>query len=187
MADMNEVIAEAVTREEMVMYDDAALNDIKKFTVEELYSKLDEELTQKCKPSISDIQLLHTSKNIILYLSELYRRCVPWPELLDWWEYDVVLCECQIGNCEFTALMENVEHFTLYKKMQPDELRNVSGCCVRCRTNKEGPLLSKEESKLVHEKTIASQFHEIIYSIKKYVKMELIKLRKIKKLQLDSV
>ena len=175
---MNEVIAEVVAREEMVMYDDAALNDIKKFTVEELYVKLDEELEQKSIPS---------NKNILLYLSELYRRCIPWPELLDWWEYDVVRCECPIGNCEFIALMENVKHFTVFKKMQPDELRNVLGHCVKCCTNKEDPLLSKEESKLVHEKTIASQFHEVIYPIKKYVKMELTKLRKIKKLQLDSV
>ena len=184
---MEEVIAEVVAREEMVMYDDAGLNDLKKFTVEELYVKLDEELEEKCKPSISDIQILHTNKNILLYLSELYRRCIPWPELLDWWEYDVVRCECPIGSCEFIALMENVKHFTVFKKMQPDELRNVLGRCVRCRTNKEPPLLSKEDSKLVHEKTMATQFHEVVYPIKKYVKMELTKLRKIKKLQMDSV
>jgi len=187
MADMTEVMAELVAREEMVMYDDASLNDIKKCTVEELYSKLDQELTLKCKPSISEFQLLHESKNIFLYLSELYRRCVPWPELLDWWEYDNVQCECPQGNCELSALIENVEHFTIFKKMQPDELRTVSGSCIRCCVNKDGPILSKEESKLVHEKTIASQFHQIIYLIKKYVKMELIKLRKIKSLQIDSL
>ena len=168
-----DILAEVVAREEMVMYDDPSLNDIKKLTVEELYARLDEMLTND-----SSLQ------PIFLYLSELYRRCVPWPELLDWWEYDVVRCECPLYTCELSALIERVDEFTVTKMMSPDEIRDASGCCVRCHTK---PLLTKEESKKVHEETIHSQLKEILHYVKIYVKMELTKLRKIKKMQMDSI
>ena len=168
------IIAEVVSREEKVMYDDPSFIDLKKYTVEELYTKLDDALTT----NISSIQ------PIVLYLSELYRRGVPWPELLDWWEYDVVRCECPVYDCELTALFERVDQFTVNKKMNPDEIRDKSGGCVRCHT---GPLLSKEESKEVHEQTIDSQLQEILHYVKIYVNMELVKLRKIKKMQMDSI
>jgi hypothetical protein len=185
---MDEIVAEVVAREEMVMYDDPSLNDIKKFTVEELYAKLDEELTHKISQSFgTDITLLRTSKSIFVYLSELYRRCVLWPEILDWWEYDIVRCDCYGYNCEVTALMDEVDLFPVNREMSPDEIRDASGCCIRCHTSKCGPLLSKEDSKLVHEQKMASKLHEILYHIKNYVKMELTKLRKIKALQLANL
>ena len=185
---MDEIVAEVVAREEMVMYDDACLNEAKKFTIEELYVKLDEELTQKISTSFAtDITLLRTSQPIFVYLSELYRRCVPWPELLDWWEYDIVRCDCYGYNCEVSALVEDLVSFPVNREMGHDEIRDASGCCIRCHTSKCGPLLSKEESKLVHEQKIAAKLHEILYHIKNYVKMELSKLRKIKALQIASL
>jgi hypothetical protein len=183
---MDEIVAELVTHEEMVMYDDACLNEVKKYTVEELYAKLDEELTCKLSPSFgTDIALLRASGPIILYLSELYRRCVPWPELLDWWEYDIVRCDCYGFNCEVSALIDNVPTFPVNREMAPDEIRDASGCCIRC--HHEGELLSKEESKRVHEQKMASKLHEILYHTKNYVKMELAKLRKIKAMQISSL
>lgn len=186
---MDEIVAEVVAHEEMVMYDDACLNDIKKFTVEELYAKLDQELSliYKKDESDTDITVLRTSQPIFVYLSELYRRCVPWPELLDWWEYDIVRCDCPGYNCEISALIEGIDSFPVNREMSPDEIRDASGCCIRCHTSKGGPLLSKEESKQVHEQKMASTLHEILYHIKNYVKMELTKLRKIKALQLASL
>ena len=181
---MEEITAEVVSREEMVMYDDPSLNDLKKYTIEELYTKLNEELMNIRTDFGTDIPS-HERKVIFLYLSELYRRSVPWPDLLDWWEYDVVRCECPSYHCELTALIERVDKFTVHKIMRPDEIRDHSGCCARC--HRKGSMLSKEDSIRVHEKTVASQLHEILYYVKTYVKMELEKLRKIKRIQLDSL
>jgi len=179
-----DIIAEVVTREEILMYDDPSLNDIKKYTVEELYARLEEELNNIPAVFSADIPL-HQRKVIFLYLSELYRRSVPWPEILDWWEYDVIRCECPSYRCELTALIERVDQFTVTKIMKPDDIRDQSGCCVRCHT--KGSMLSKEASKRLHEKTVSSQLHEVLYYVKSFVKMELERLRKIKRIQLESI
>ena len=167
--------AEVVTSDSTVMYNDPLLQDLKQITVEELYEKLDQELTEK----FSDKTPPEDCLQILGYLSELYRRGIriydysknsllytpgmyktasvytsdkykrPMVEI-EWWDYDVFICE----NCQ----------------IKKDYTR-----CV-CNPSKE-----------VQKKAINELFTKMLSIIKCSVSKELESIKKIKSIQLASL
>ena len=184
-----------VVADSTVMYDDPLLQDFKQFTVEELYEKLDQELTEKMKypkPTPEDCS------QILGYLSELYRRGIHFqstnPHLityreyerphveLEWWDYDVVKC----SHC--------------HKVMETDEIRSKSThehsyntYCTSCRGRfpdhdiTTSVIRTKEQSIVCHLRSIVYQLTNMLQVIKPSVDKSLKTLKKIKALQLASI
>ena len=195
-------VAEAVvvTPDSTVMYDDPLLQDLKEFTVEELYEKLDEELTEKLKiqkPTPEDCV------KILGYLSEFYRRGIHFqstnPDLmnrgknayrayerpqvvLEWWDYDVVNC----SHC--------------HKVIESDEIRSkstnehsYSTYCLSCRVTfpdhdiKASLIQTKGQSIECHHRSIVYQLRQMLQVIKMSLDKSLSTLKKIKAIQLASL
>jgi len=197
MASIGEIMAEVthaevVTHEQMVMYDDELLSDIKCLTVEELYVRLDKELEtidgtsfQAELPSNPKQEDFHkgrmkqlVNKHLIFgYLMELYRRNVysQMFNLTAWWEFDEIRCtrNANATNC----------HGRL---MEPDEVRHSNICCAKCRTDRE-PILSKQESMDLHEHQVTENLWKGLQSAHFWLKMDLKKLQKMKEIQLASL
>jgi len=186
-----------------VMYDDPLLQDLKQFTVEELYDKLDQEITEKLKIQKTTLE---DYVQILGYLSELYRRGIHFHStshhfmrignhftympferprvVLEWWDYDVVHCT----NCN--------------KVMESDEICSKSTTehsfdkyCTKCYdTNKfhervsKSVLQTKEQSIECHHRSIVHQLRTILlYSIKSSLDKSRSTLKKIKALQMASI
>lgn len=182
--------AEVVTSDSTVIYDDPLLQDLKQFTVEELYEKLDQEITRM-------YELKKPHEGVVTYLSELYRRGISLEVETgknirhQWWEYDVVRCDgqmCQI-SCPYRNLTIKEEHLKrIGRELAPDEIRSPHHLCVNCsQTNGGIPLLSKEDSILLHQGKVSSQLVQVLRPISIYVKHELTKLKKIKAIHLASL
>ena len=186
---LEDVVAEVVTNDSNVMYDDPLLQDLKPFTVGELYEKLDQEITKmrECKKQPAHLE------GVLTYLAELYRRGIPCP--VEWWEYDVVRCrgnncrkECDLKPYEIK--LKQFHHYPMYESrvLEPDEVVNVGCCCVKCADQKNGgPVLSKEKSIEIRESTAYAQFCKLSYTISIFVKDELAKLKKIRAFHLASI
>jgi hypothetical protein len=195
--------AEVVITDSTVMYDGDLITDMKCLTVEEIYELLDKEFEKWTVPE-NPIGLFHNRSLVLRYLSEIYRRNIPWPSELEWWEYDIVRCsqktECGY-DCYYSAKFSinysfrysyitkrsnSVVERRVGKILQPDEIRHHSGWCISCTPPSEAKL-TKELSIRLHEQTVANQLWAIVYKIKPFVKRELEKLRKIKSIQLSGL
>ena len=199
MASIGEIMAEVthaevVTHETMVMYDDELLSDIKCLTVEELYVRLDKELdaidqekmdwcpttgkTPLSKQYEDRMKQLERKDVIISYLCELYRRNLLVDQAPLWLDYDLVKCKGKPrGEC-----MGN----TNCGYMQPETIRIAKDCCVNCYPN-SGITLTKKECIELHTQTVTEQCWKGFHTMKRYVKLRLQTLRKIKEIQLDSL
>lgn len=182
--------------------------DMKQFTVEELYEKLDHDITEKLKiqkPTPEDCA------QIIGYLSELYLRGIHIhstnPDLmnratinhipktyqdyerpqveLEWWDYDVVKCY----NYKCKKVMESDEiRYNLGKKY------SYIGYCLHCidhgYTSGIGypPVrCTKEESIECHHQSIVYQLGRVLQVIKSSVDKTRSTIKKIKAIQLGFV
>jgi hypothetical protein len=185
-----------------VMYDDPLLQGLKQFTVEELYEKLAQEITEKLKcpkPTPEDCT------QILGYLSEFYRRGIHFqstnPDLmnrgkqtyreyerphveLEWWDYDVV--KCSRSHC--------------HKVMETDEIRSKSThehsydtYCISCRGRfpdhdiTTSVIQTKEQSSECHRRSIVYQLRNMLQVIQWSLDKSRSTLKKIKALQLASI
>ena len=184
MASIGEIMAEVVTHEMMVMYDDELLSEMKCLTVEELYVRLNKELDaidliqlQESYPSQATEEDKHQSrmkqlsnKDVILgYLCEFYRRQVNIYGT-GWLDYNIVMCK------------DRAQH-----EMGPEDLRSSPTCCEKCRSRTDIPILSKKESMCLHERTVSQQYWTGFQTIKTHAIDQLKKMRKIKELHLVCV
>lgn len=171
---------------ELTMYDEPLLQDLKQFTVEELYEKLDQEIDKMIYGKKQPAPL----EGMLTYLSELYRRGIPCP--VEWWEYDVL--RCHGNNCRKEGHLKSYEIKLNYNPMyearllEPGEPVNSQGFCVKCAGyGNGGSVLSKEKSIEVHELIVRTQFGQSVFPLRDFVKDELAKLKKIKAFQLASI
>ena len=172
--------ARIVRPNEMTMYDDPLLQDLKQFTVEELYEKLDQEFAKNYDT--------YSTSTALTYLSELYRRGIPCP--VEWWEYDVM--RCRGGNCYKECHLKPYEiklnkirsHTTLYegRVLEPGEPVNSQGFCVKCAGYGNGGSVLSKGYKEHLESMVLPKF-----PLHDFVKDELAKLKKIKAFQLASI
>lgn len=182
---MVSIMAEVVTADSTVMYDETCLSDMKCLTIEEIYEILEQEMAKWADGSAATpLLLLQNNSVILMHLSEIYRRNIQWPPELEWWEYDKVRCP-QKSICGYNCPYSNSYPNRVGKILQPDEIRLQNGFCIDCTD--PSPKLTKESSIKLHEQTVANQFWAVTQKIKPFVKRELEKLRKIKSIQLSCI
>jgi len=186
-----------VTADSTVMYDDHLLQGLKQFMVEELYEKLDQEITEKLKirnPTLEDYV------PILVYLSECYRRGIHFQSMnpnlmprnsympferprvaIEWWDYDVIkcmLCERVMESDEICAKSDG--HHMYCTNCYPTQKVSPSGFTMVLQT--------KEQSIEYHNQTIVNRLrNSLLHSIKTSLDKSRSTLKKIKALQLASI
>ena len=188
MASVGEIVAEVVTHETTVLYDDELLAEMKSLTVEELYVRLDKELDKidpsklyvglSSEPSEKELHYarmkqLENQALILSYFCELYRRNII--------IYSDTFCDIDNVWCQKTT-----KHI-----MNPDDLRTTFDCCALCAKSvnpaKPETVLSKKDSMDLHEQTITKQYMTWFENSKKSLKEKIRKLRKTRDLHLSVV
>ena len=167
MASIGEIMAEVthaevVTHETMVMYDDEILSDIKCLTVEELYVRLDKELDSIDATSFY-AELPSNPKEEDLHKGRMKH---------------LVNKHIILGYLSELYRRNVCSHLNIHSDWwKVDE--------IRC--NIGGPVLSKQESMDLHEQGVSLKYWTCFQGIKSTVKEDLIKLRKIREIQLTSL
>lgn len=170
----------------LVLFEHELLGPIKYLTIEELFYKLENSL--ECikekeyhagdtgdtiyfrKKKILD----KTRSEIFVYLGEISRRRI-YIYMLDtnypWWEYNIVKCCCG-------------------KILEPDDICGGSleslycdECCAKNKYSNE----PKEKTMILHEKIITTRLWGWLIQIKNLIHKEILKIKMIKKIQLDSL
>ena len=187
---MDCIVAEIVAHESSVVYD-IPHNELKHWTVEELYEKLGDELAKKiCYKVFPGATLLHNCDEIFSCLSELYRKGIQWPPDLDWWNYDVVRCagnpspHCPPYLDDYETHVRGEKTY-LKRILKPDEIRNHGSHCIHCGSM--STMIDQELIPIAHEQMVSHQLREKLADLRPFVKRELEKIRKIKALQIKTM
>jgi len=195
-------VAEVVSPVPTVMYDDPLLQDLKGFTVEELYEKLDKELNEKMNYKL--FQMPEDCVKILSYLSELYRRGIHFqstnPDLmnprmfsyrpyervqavLEWWDFDDVKC----SHCHKLMETDEIRYKTIHE-------HSCSTYCISCKERhafqddiKTSVIQTKEQSIVCHRRSIVYQLRQLLQVLRWSLDKSMKTLKKIKALQLASI